>query len=67
MYKNILQSINGVEVYAIIALLVFFLFFVGVTIWLLRIDKNYIKEMSNLPLEQDNNEFSNFAGGTNES
>lgn len=67
MYKNILQSIDGVEVYAIIALLIFFLFFIGVTIWLFKVDKNYLKKMSKLPLEQDNNEFSNFAGGTNES
>lgn len=63
MYKNILQSINGVEVYAIIALLIFFLFFVGITIWLLKVDKNYLKEMSELPLEQDSNEISNLKGG----
>jgi len=66
MYKNILQSINGVEVYAIIALLIFFLFFVGVTIWLLKVDKNYLKEMSKLPLESDNNEASNLTGETYE-
>jgi cytochrome c oxidase cbb3-type subunit 4 len=66
MYKNILQSINGVEVYAIIALLIFFLFFVGVTIWLLKVDKNYLKKMSKLPLESDNNEASNLTGETYE-
>ena len=62
MYKNILQSIDGVEIYAIIALLIFFLFFIGVTIWLLKVDKDYLKKMSKLPLESDNKEISNFIG-----
>jgi hypothetical protein len=34
------------------------------TIWLFKVDKKYIKTMSELPLEEDNNEFSNLTGGT---
>ncbi len=54
MYKEILQSIEGVEIYPIISLIVFIVFFVGITIWLLRMKKDYINEMKNLPL--NNNE-----------
>jgi hypothetical protein len=66
MYKDILQSISGIELYAIVAMIIFILFFVGITIWVIKVDKNYIKKMSELPIEEDNNKISNLAGGTNE-
>jgi hypothetical protein len=65
MYKDILQSISGIELYAIAAMVIFILFFVGMTIWVIKVDKKYIKRMSELPIEEDNNEISNLAGGTN--
>jgi cytochrome c oxidase cbb3-type subunit IV len=52
MYKNVLQSIEGVEIYPIISLLVFVVFFAGLLVWVLRVDKSYIKEMELLPLEE---------------
>lgn len=55
MYKEILQSIEGVEIYPIISLIVFVVFFVVVTILLIRMDKNYINEMKQLPLTKDDN------------
>ncbi len=72
MYKDILQSINGVELYAIAAMIIFIIFFVVMIIWLIKVDKNYIKEMSELPLKEDNEtsnnalNFKNLTGGTNE-
>ena len=72
MYKDILQSINGVELYAIAAMIIFILFFLAMIIWLIKVDKNYIKEMSELPLKEDNEisnnalNFKNLTGGTNE-
>ena len=65
MYKEILQSIEGVHIYPIISLMVFDVFFVSVLIWILKVDKNYIKKMENLPLESENNK--NFTGDYNES
>jgi Ca2+/Na+ antiporter len=60
MYKEILQSIEGVSVYPIISLIVFVLFFALIIIWLLKVDKNYIKKMENLPFEkEDENNFNN--------
>ena len=50
---NTLEKIDGVELYPIIALLLFFTFFVLVGYLVIKSDKNYIEEMSNLPLDND--------------
>jgi len=64
MFKEVLQSIEGVEFYTIVSMIIFILFFIGMTIWLLKVDKKYIKDMSELPLKENENEFSNLTGGT---
>ena len=64
MFKEVLQSIQGIEFYTIVSMIIFILFFIGMIIWLFKVDKKYIKDMSELPLEDDNNEFSNLTGGT---
>lgn len=64
MFKEVLQSIEGIEFYTIVSMFIFILFFIGMTIWLFKVDKKYIKTMSELPLDKDNNEFSNLTGGT---
>ena len=51
MYKEVLRSIEGVEIYPIVALLIFFAFFVGVIVWSVRIDKERLRELSLLPLD----------------
>lgn len=53
--KHNLDTINGVEIYPIISLLIFFTFFVGIFIWVYNMPKKKIEEISNLPLEQDEN------------
>lgn len=55
MYKEVLQSIKGVEVYAIISLIIFICLFAVVSIRILRMDKNELKKMAELPLEHENN------------
>lgn len=62
MYKEILQSIEGVSIYPIISLIVFVLFFAIILIWMLRVDKNYIKKMESLPLEKDEEKIFNNTG-----
>ena len=60
MYKEILQSIEGISVYPIISLIVFILFFAIMLVWLFKVDKNYIKKMENLPFEkEEENNFNN--------
>jgi cbb3-type cytochrome oxidase subunit 3 len=50
---NSLERIAGVEIYPIISLLIFFMFFALVTYLVLRTSKEEIDEMSQMPL--DNN------------
>ncbi|MFC1475016.1 cbb3-type cytochrome c oxidase subunit 3 [Candidatus Zixiibacteriota bacterium] len=51
MFSDVLQNIDGVEIFPIISLLIFFLFFISVIIWTFKIDKNVIDKLSKLPLD----------------
>jgi len=52
MYKEILQSIEGIAIYPMFSLIIFVLFFTALTIWAFKADKNYIQEMSEIPLKK---------------
>ena len=51
--KGHLTSIGGIEIYPVISFLIFFTFFIAVTWWALRQDKEHIKELRNIPLDAD--------------
>ena len=53
---NYLTSIEGISLYPIITLIVFFGFFALVFILTFKMDKKYIEESSNLPLNDQDNE-----------
>ncbi len=53
MYKYLLQSVENINQLAVVPLLIFFLFFVGVFIWALRSSESYVQHMESLPLEND--------------
>jgi hypothetical protein len=56
MYKEILRSIENIEIYPIISLIIFLSFFVGMFIWVVRTPKDHIKHMESLPFDdQDSN------------
>ena len=55
MISDMLSSTEGVSIYAIIALVSFVLVFAGVIVWTIKVDKNYINTMKNLPLNSENN------------
>ncbi len=55
MYKQVLQSISGVDTYAVIALIMFFLFFLLILGWVFTLNKKYIKQMENIPLDDTEN------------
>ncbi len=48
-----LTTIEGIEIFPIISLIIFFSFFVGLGIYMVKVDKKKIKELKNLPLEED--------------
>ena len=47
--KHNMETIEGIESYPIAALLIFFLFFVGLAIWVISYKKEKIEEMSEIP------------------
>ena len=53
MFKEILNSISGIEIWPIIGLFLFMGLFVGILVWVFRLDKRFIKKMEELPLEED--------------
>jgi len=55
MYKELLQSIEGIEIFPLISLFIFLALSVGVVIWIVKLDKGYVKEMKALPLDGDEN------------
>lgn len=55
--KHNMDTISGIEIYPIIALLIFFLFFTGLIIWVFTYKKSSLNELSKLPLQNaDKNE-----------
>ena len=45
----------GIEIYPIIALLIFFVFFVGLITWTFTYRKEAINELSMMPLDEEQN------------
>jgi len=51
--KGNLEQIDGVEIYPIVSLLIFFIFFAALFFWVFTTKKAHITEVSNIPLEDD--------------
>ena len=58
LIKHNLETITGIEIYPLISFVIFFLFFTGLFIYVYRMDKSKIKEITNIPLDskETNNE-----------
>lgn len=55
MYKEVLQSIKGIDTVAVVALIVFIFSFIVIAVSIFKMDKNHAKKMAQLPLEPENN------------
>ena len=53
--KHNLEGIDGVEIYPIISLLLFFLVFTTMIVFVYKLPKRRIEEGSQLPLDNDTN------------
>ena len=51
--RQYLETIDGLNIFSIIGLLIFIVFFTLVVIHTLRIDKSDIEEFSHMPLDED--------------
>ncbi len=54
MFKNYLNGIEGIATYPVLSLVVFFLFFVAISIWLFRADKKHLDELAQIPFNDAN-------------
>ncbi|MGC3943033.1 MAG: cytochrome C oxidase Cbb3 [Chryseolinea sp.] len=53
MYKNVLQSIENIQVWPVISFVIFFLFFLCLLWWVFTADRSYIEKMKSLPVEDN--------------
>ena len=51
--KHHMESIAGIEVYPIISFVIFFVFFIALTIYVLKVDKQVFSDISNIPLDSN--------------
>lgn len=49
--KHHLDTILGIEIYPLLSFVLFFTFFVLMTLWVIKVDKRHVDKQSNLPLE----------------
>lgn len=54
-FRNYLETINGIGIYPLISLLIFFIFFVGTIMYVMNADKKEMDEMKNIPLDENSN------------
>jgi hypothetical protein len=54
MIQNVLREIGGIGLYDTISICLFVLVFTGSLIWASRLKKPFLKTMSSLPLEDEN-------------
>lgn len=53
MHKEVLRSIAGIEIYPLISFVIFFLFFLGLLVYVLVANRQHLHAMSELPLRAD--------------
>ncbi|MBN8696563.1 MAG: CcoQ/FixQ family Cbb3-type cytochrome c oxidase assembly chaperone [Bacteroidetes bacterium] len=58
-FINYLESIAGVSIFPMISLTIFFAFFIGLLIYVAKVNKQHIIELENLPFD-DKNDKNNF-------
>lgn len=54
--KGHMESMEGIEIYPIISLLIFFSFFAILFWWVITAKKDYIKNVSQIPLDNQNDD-----------
>lgn len=54
MFSQNLSSIDGVSIFPIISLVLFFIIFSGILYWVLKKDKSYMENLANIPLQENN-------------
>lgn len=53
MFKHYFEQIQNIEIWPIISLVLFFVFFTFTMIWIFFLDKKHIEKMKSLPFDED--------------
>jgi len=53
MYKEVLQHTGNLAIWPVISFVIFFTFFIGLVWWAVTADRDYVTEMSELPLDDE--------------
>jgi cytochrome c oxidase cbb3-type subunit 4 len=53
MYKNVLQSIENIEIWPVISFVIFFVFFLCLLLWVFTTDRKVIDRMKGLPFDEE--------------
>lgn len=51
MFKHYFEQIQGIEIWPIISLTIFFSFFICLIIWVIKADHSYIQKMKEMPID----------------
>ena len=49
--KHHMETIAGIEIYPVISFIIFFVFFIALTVYVLKVDKKLFNDISNIPLD----------------
>jgi len=52
MYKNVLQSIDNIQIWPVISFVIFFAFFLCLLLWVFTTDKKFIDKMKAMPIDE---------------
>jgi cbb3-type cytochrome oxidase subunit 3 len=50
-FINYLESITGVDIYAMMSFMIFFIFFIVMVLWAWKADKKLIDKINRIPLD----------------
>ena len=53
MYKEVLRTIVGIEVFPVLSLLIFVTVFTVMLVWVLRLDRGRLAQYASLPLDDE--------------
>lgn len=53
MRRDVIETIQGVEIFPLISLVIFVAFFIGMMIYVIRLKRSDVEKYSNMPLEED--------------
>ena len=55
MFKHYFEQVDNIEIWPVMALIIFFVFFTGLIVYIIKLDKKFVKKMENMPFNDSEN------------